>query len=210
MKAITKLLVLFTITISIAACKDTETELPYLGNPTFVNGKESKYQVPAWKFLNQDSITVSSADLSDNVYVVDFFFTSCPSICPKVKREMFKIYDEFKNDNRVKLVSFTIDPKHDTPSRLKKYSQKLGVNNDKWWFLTGDSDETFALADDYFITAYADPEAPGGFDHSGQILLIDKSSHIRSYSLGTDPESTPKFIKDIKNLLHTEWNDTKE
>ncbi|MEZ5049876.1 MAG: hypothetical protein R2766_09525 [Saprospiraceae bacterium] len=75
---------------------------------------------------------------------------------------------------------------------MKKYSQKLGNNNDKWWPI-GDSDEHFAPADDYFITAYADPDL-GGFDHSGQILLIDKSSHIRSppILLGTDPESTQK------------------
>jgi protein SCO1/2 len=143
---------------------------------------------------------MTNEDFKDVIYVADFFFTSCPSICPRVSKEMLKIYNAVKDDPQVKLVSFTIDPVRDTPHRLKLYADNLKVDHQKWYFLTGDKDATFKLADTYFVTAYEDADVPGGFDHSGKIILIDKDGHVRSYSEGTEPQSTPKLIEDIKIL----------
>lgn len=184
----------------ISGCKQRPSELPYLGNVDIVNGKEVKHTVGTIHHLNQDSILMTNEDFKDVIYVADFFFTSCPSICPRVSKEMLKIYNAVKDDPQVKLVSFTIDPVRDTPHRLKLYADNLKVDHQKWYFLTGDKDATFKLADTYFVTAYEDADVPGGFDHSGKIILIDKDGHVRSYSEGTEPQSTPKLIEDIKIL----------
>jgi protein SCO1/2 len=199
---ISLLIALFTVLVVLISggCKE-EGDLPILGNTAEVDGQKVYHQIRDWTYLNQDSIQVTNKDLGEYVYVADFFFTSCPSICPRVAKEMLVIYEEFKDEPRVKLVSFTIDPKRDTPTKLKLYSSNLDVNSDKWWFLTGDKGETLELANDYFIAALEDQDSPGGFDHSGKIVLVDKEGHIRSFSEGTDPDTTPKLIKDVKKLI---------
>jgi protein SCO1/2 len=83
---------------------------------------------------------------------------------------------------------------------LKLYAENLGIDTKKWYFLTGDKEATFELANSYFVAALEDKDAPGGFDHSGKIILVDKDGHIRSFSEGTDPKSTPKIIRDIHTL----------
>ena len=175
--------------------------LPILGKKKIVNGVEKDHQIPDWTFLNQDSVAVTNKDLADVVYVSDFFFRSCPTICPKTMREMKRVYTEFEDNPNVKLVSFTIDPKRDTPAKLKEYAANLEVKDEKWWFLHGNKEETYDLALDYFNTAYEDSDVPGGFNHSGKLILTDKNGHIRSFSEGTDPDETPKLIRDIKTLL---------
>lgn len=175
--------------------------LPILGKKKIVEGIEVNHTIPDWKFMNQDSNMVTNKDLSDVIYITDVFFRSCPTICPKTMREMKRIYTEFEDNPQVKLVSFTIDPVRDSPALLKKYASNLEVNTDKWWFLHGDKEETYDLALDYFNTAYEDSDIPGGFNHSGKLILTDKNGHIRSFSEGTDPDETPKLIRDIKTLL---------
>lgn len=192
-------LLIMTITL-ITSCNQQPKELPYLGNMAMVDGQEVHHTVGTIHHYNQDSILMTNADFKDVIYVADFFFTSCPSICPRVTKEMHKIYEAVKDNPMVRLVSFTIDPVRDTPERLKLYADNLGVDHNKWYFLTGDKEGTFELADTYFVTAYEDEEVPGGFDHSGKIILVDKTGHIRSYSEGTEPQSTPKIIEDIKIL----------
>jgi protein SCO1/2 len=187
------------ILLSLFSCKPTT--LPYLGNTVIENGKPKYHVIRDFTYINQDSVQVSNKDLSAYIYITDFFFTSCPSICPKVMKEMLKIHETFKGDDRVRLVSFTIDPKRDTVEKLKLYSSNLGVDTKYWHFLTGDKDETLDLAGDFFVAALEDPTAPGGFDHSGKIVLVDKSGHVRSFTEGTEPEDTPKFINDVKLLL---------
>jgi protein SCO1/2 len=201
MKLFNKLVYALIIVIVFNSCKTDNGTLPFLGNKTIIDGKEVAHTIPDWNYINQDSLSVSNKDLKEYIYVADFFFTSCPSICPKVAKEMLNIYEAFDKDERVKLVSFTIDPKRDTPSKLKLYSNNLGIDANKWIFLTGDKDATFELANEYFVVAFEDADAPGGFDHSGKIILIDKEGHIRSFSEGTDPSTTGKLIEDIKILL---------
>ena len=118
-------------------------------------------------------------------------------------KEMTKIYDAVKDEPNVKLVSFTLDPKRDDVAKLKLYANNLGIDHNKWYFLTGDKDATLELANTFFVAAFEDADAPGGFDHSGKILLIDKVGHVRSFSEGTDPENTPKIIADVAKLLES-------
>jgi len=180
----------------------SSTPLPYIGPSKIVNGDTLYHSIPTFKFVNQNKDTVTNNDLLGSIYVADFFFLSCPSICPKVKIEMLKVYDEFINEPNFKMVSHTMDPDRDTPEKLKTYAKNLDVNTNKWMFLTGDKYELMELSNDgYFVAAMEDKTAPGGFDHSGRIMLIDKKGHIRGYSLGTKPNETPGLIKKIKQLL---------
>jgi len=198
------------IGLMMASCGEpTPQKLPILGKKQIIDGKEVNHQIPNWEFMDQDSNMVTNKDLSDVVYVTDVFFRSCPTICPKTMREMKRIYTEFKDNPKVKLVSFTIDPKRDSPAKLKEYAANLEVDTEKWWFLHGEKEETYDLAADYFNTAYEDADVPGGFNHSGKLILTDKEGHIRSFSEGTDPDETPKLIRDIRTLLKEYEKDDK-
>jgi protein SCO1/2 len=192
---------LFGIVLFIFSCKSDVAKLDYLGHKKIENGKEIIHQIRPFKYVNQIGDTITNESLKEVVYLTDFFFTSCPSICPRVMKQMLVLHDEFKNNPQVKLVSFTMDPKRDTIQKLKTYADKIGVNESKWLFLRGDKDFTLELANDFFIAALEDDSAPGGFDHSGKIVLVDKNGHVRSFSEGTDPSTTPQLIKDVYTLL---------
>lgn len=189
--------------IAFCGCK-SDKSLPYLGVDTVVDGKVSHHVVGNFSHYNQDSILINNDSLRNNIYIVDFFFTSCPSICPKVAKEMLKIYEAFAAEPIVKLVSFTIDPKRDDVNKLKLYGDNLGIDPKKWYLLTGEKDATLKLAATYFVSALEDKDAPGGFDHSGKILLVDKNGHVRAFTDGTDPKSTPQFIENVRLLLKSE------
>lgn len=176
-------------------------ELPILGQPKVVDGKEVPHFIPDFSFIDQDSVVVTNETFRDQIYVADFFFTSCPTICPKVKAQMLRIYERFEEDDRLALLSHSIDTKRDTVGRLKIYAENLGVSAPKWHFVTGNKDEIYAIADDYFNIVVDDESAPGGFDHSGRLVLIDQHRHLRSYCNGTDPKEVDGFMRDIEKLL---------
>ena len=121
-------------------------------------------------------------------------------------KQMVRIADSQENNEKFRLVSHTIDPKRDTHEVLKIYADNLGIDQSKWHFLTGQKDELLDMADEYYVAAYEDPTAPGGFDHSGKILLIDTKGHIRAFCDGTDPDDVTEFIKDI-DVLMAEYDD---
>ena len=183
-------------------CK--EAPLPYLGNHTSVNGEMVLHKVGTFSHYNQDSVIMTNDSFKNYVCVVDFFFTSCPSICPKVAKEMLKIQEGLADIENARLISFSIDPKRDTPERLKLYAENIGADSKKWHFLTGDKDLTLDLASSYFVAALEDPDAPGGFDHSGKIVLVDRDGHVRAFTEGTDPSGTDDFIKSVKKLASSQ------
>ncbi len=197
-----KLLAALALVCLLQACATkSNPKLPKIGNFIVENGDTIFHKIPPFSFVNQDSAVVTNESLSSQVYITDFFFTSCPSICPKVMKNMLTVYEEFKDNHQVILVNHTIDPKRDTQAHLKAYATNLGVNHDRWYFLTGDKDELLDIADDYFVAALEDPEAPGGFDHSGKIILVDREGHVRAFCEGTDEEEVKQFIPKVKQLL---------
>lgn len=201
MSQIRNLVILLTAIIAVSACQQNSVPLPKYGFSDVVDGDTVHHKIPAFEFTNQNNQAVDNESLSDFIYVSDFFFVHCPTICPKVKKQMLKIYDKYEKEPMVKFVSHTIDPKRDTVGALKVYAEKLGVDHDKWYFLTGSKDELYEIADDYFNIAIEDSSVPGGFDHSGKIILTDKKGHVRAFCEGTDPESIPQFIKDVSTLI---------
>ena len=193
-------LISFILLLSCQA-NDNNKPLPYYGEETVVDGDTILYTIPEFTFLSQDSIEISNTNLDDYIYLSDFFFISCPTICPVVKKQMLRIYDKYKDNPRVKLVSHTLDPKRDSPSELNRYAKKMNFRNDKWLFLTGDKDSLIDMAENYFVTAFEDEDAPGGINHSGLIVLVDTKKRVRASAVGTDPEDVTKLLKDIDRLL---------
>jgi len=187
------------------AC-NSSSPLPILGErsgaPRVVDGKtiiDTIYKtIPHFRYRNQDSLYVDNTNFNGKIYVADFFFTSCPTICPIMEANMLKLAGQFKDDKNIFFVSYTIDPKHDSPHRLKEYAKKLGAEGLNWQFLTGDRDSTFTLAEKgYYATAKSDTTAPGGFVHSGGFILIDKQRRIRGIYDGTLEEDVNKLGKDL-------------
>ena len=180
-----------------------------------LNGQAKK--VPEFTFLNQDSLFISNEDFNNKVYVVEFFFTSCPSICPIMNKNMKKIEEQFGSRSDFGIASFTIDPDHDTPSVLKAYAESYEVFSQNWHFLTGDKEKIYALANNGFnIFASVNPRVAGGFEHQGYLGFIDKNGTIRSrtdqfdnpivYYMEIDQEEVEVqevdlLIEDIEKLL---------
>jgi protein SCO1/2 len=157
--------------------------------------------IPPFKFVNQYGDSTGDKDLAGKIYVADFFFTSCPSICPIMQRNMLTVYNAFKNTPDVKIVSFTIDPKYDTPAVLKSYAGKLGVTGNSWWFLRGNRDTTYRLAEKNFLVAVSrDSTVAGGYVHQGYFVLVDKQKRVRGAYDGTDPKQVAQLVDDIKTL----------
>ena len=144
-----------------------------------LDGKNRK--VEDFLFLNQDSLLIGNEDFKGKVYVAEFFFTRCPSICIEMNKNM-KILDELYGDREdFGIASFTIDPENDTPTALKKYSELIDVKSKNWHFLTGDIDEIYALSNKGFnIFSSINEKVAGGFEHQGFFALVDQNGFIRS------------------------------
>ncbi len=197
--------------------KDNSGDLSFV----MLNGK--KRRVPSFEFINQDSLIISNKDYEGKVFVVEFFFTKCPSICPIMSKNLVKIQDEFITENNFGIASFSITPDYDTPRVLKEYAEAYGVTDLDWHLMTGDREKIFELANSGFnIFAAEVPDAPGGFEHSGLFALVDKNGFIRSrvddfgnpivYYRGTitqdqgqneegEQEQISVLVEDIKKLL---------
>jgi protein SCO1/2 len=203
----TSLLVAFVILV--AACSSNENRLPIFGERDLVtkevDGKTvtdtSYYQIPGFRFTNQDSLPVTDHTFEGKIYVTDFFFISCPTICPKMKTQMKRVYDKFKGNQDVMLLSYTIDPRHDTPAVLKEFAKNLGVSGNQWQFATGSKEEIFKTGKTYMVVAQEDAGAPGGLLHSGHFVLVDKEKHVRGMYDGTTEEGADKLMADIDKLL---------
>ena len=185
----------------------TQSDLVYI-----VVNNEDKKQVPNFSFTNQDGKTIDNETYKGKVYIVEFFFTTCPSICPIMNRNMVKIQNEFFGNPNLAIASFTIDPAHDTPAILKEYAASYKITNPNWNLLTGDKDSIYKLANEGFnIYAGENSEAEGGFEHSGYFALIDQDGFMRSrvdengnpivYYNGLEDSGVQMLKEDIKSLL---------
>lgn len=149
-------------------------------------------KVPDFEFTDQNNKLITNATFQDKVYVVEFFFASCPTICPKMHKSMLKIQKEFYGNPNFGIASITIDPKRDTPEVLKKYTEENQVTLKNWHFLTGDKDVIYTFSNEGFkLYAGENKEAEGGFEHSGLFALIDKEGYIRSRTVRSGDNDNP-------------------
>jgi protein SCO1/2 len=140
-----------------------------------------KRKVPSFALLNQDSLLVTDQDYLGKVYVAEFFFTTCPTICPVMNKNLVQLQEEFLEFEDFGVASFTINPVYDTPRVLKAYAEQYGITDMDWHLLTGDPAVIYELANAGFnIYAQQMPGEPGGFEHSGLFALIDRQGYIRS------------------------------
>ena len=192
-------------------CNPTDNKLPILGERggirvKTVNGKtvtDSAYHtIPDFKFVSQYGDTVTAKTLDNKIYVADFFFTSCPTICPKMKVQLKRVYEKFKENPDVMLLSHTIDPAHDSVPVLKEFAANLGVTGTQWLFVTGDREKIYEIGQEsYMVTAQQDSSAPGGVVHSGAFILVDKAKHIRGIYDGTTEKGVDQLMDDMDKLL---------
>jgi protein SCO1 len=194
------LVVCFCFLLS-ACSKNKEEKLPILGEREVVGSDTVYHTIANFKFVDQDSTIITNNTFKDKMYVADFFFTSCRTICPIMKTQMLRVYDSIQNDNDVLLLSHTIDPEYDTVGLLHDFAERLGVKSEKWHFVTGVKDSIYKIAQtSYFATAMEDKSEPDGFIHNGAFLLIDKDRRIRGKYDGTKDEDVNRLLADIKRL----------
>ncbi len=182
---------------------------------TDIDGSEQKRAVPTFSFIDQNGNRFTDADMKGRIHLVDFFFTTCPSICPIMTANLMKVRDRFAHYDEFGILSFTVDPERDTPSALKEYAEKRRIDTDRWHFLTGEKDSLYRAAYGLLCSAMEDSLADGGFLHTEYFVLVDKEGHLRSreddngniiavYD-GTDAHSIRDLIDDIKVLI-AEYN----
>ena len=187
--------------------------LDKVSNSSNEDGKLVKIgPAPKFELLNQDNLKISDVTYKGKVYVLEFFFSTCPSICPKMNQSMLQIEKTFFGNPNFGIVSITIDPEHDTPAVLKAHREFLGVKSSNWNFLTGDKSYIFDLSNKGFnLYAGQNNKAQGGFEHSGLFALIDKKGNIRCrkdefgnpilYYDGLDKKGVRDIQQDIAILL---------
>lgn len=203
------------IGLALVACSENEPKLPYVGNFDIeyktVNGVEIADTVYPkmvdFMFLNQDSVETWGHDMEGKIWISDFFFTSCPTICPTMTTQMKRVAKGLEDvQEQIQIMSFSIDPKRDQPSVLRRYREKYGITNKNWIFLTGDEARTHRLGIENFqVFANEDPNSAGGYAHSPAFTLIDKEGYIRGVYVGTETEDVDRLIKDVHRLIETEY-----
>lgn len=212
MKKILEFLLLGMFFTLLLACQDQEKKkLPIMGHTQYIQedigGKITTdtvyHTVGDFVFYDQDSSRISRETVEGKVYVADFFFTSCPSICPVMASQMLRVHEKFKEQEDFMILSHSIDPEYDTVALLQDYAQRLGVaQGGNWRFLTGTETDVYELGEQkYYATTQPDASAPGGFLHSGAFLLVDRQGRIRGHYDGTVAQEVDKLMSDIALLL---------
>ena len=160
---------------------DQKTETASVSDLAFIEINGEAKKVPAFAFTNQNGKTITNTDYEGKVYVIEFFFTTCPTICPRMSKNLVQVQNTFDGFDDFGVASFTINPAHDTPEVLKTYAEKYGMTNPNWNLMTGDKEAIYELANQGFNLYAAEAEnVAGGFEHSGNFALIDKNGFIRS------------------------------
>lgn len=180
-------------------------------NPRLVDDElrhiRSNHKVEDFVLINQNGDTITQEDYENKIYVADFFFTRCQTICPIMTHNMTKIQDTFANDPEVKLLSLSVTPVMDSISVLRAYADSKGVNDAKWNITTGDKKHIYELARKSYFAVL--DEGDGGiqdFIHTENFVLVDKKRQIRGYYDGTDLEDINRLIEDIKLLKQEQEN----
>lgn len=183
--------------------KEPLRTLPYFGKKREMSkGDTSYHTVKPFCFLNQYNEKVTEADVKNKIYVADFFFTTCQSICPIMSTELERVYKEFANNPSVMILSHTVDPETDSVNVMMNYSKLHGVKDKRWLFLTGEKKHLYELArEGYLLNAEEGDGGAEDFIHTQNFALVDKERHLRGFYDGTDSVEVSRLITDIKILL---------
>jgi protein SCO1/2 len=180
--------------------------LPIFGEKSY-ESKQGKtdttfHTIQPFHFIDQDGKTITEDAFNGSIYVTDFFFTTCHSICPIMSNQMERIYTIYKGNKEVKFLSHTVDPEIDTVEQLKAYAIKHNANADQWMFVTGDKKALYDIArTGYLLNAEQGDGGPDDFIHTQNFALIDKDKRIRGFYDGTDSTDMATLVKDIDVLL---------
>ena len=203
--------VAFAMLLVVGACSEKKN-LPILGNRAaverLIDGKlqiDTLYATVAdFSLSNQDGKTITQETVKGKIYIADFFFASCPTICPIMKKQLIRVFEKYKGDTGILFLSHTIDPEHDTIALLKDYATRLGSDGTQWMFLTGEREQIYELAEKgYYATAMPDSLEPGGYVHSGGFILVDGQRRVRGIYNGTDEKEVDQLMLDM-DLLKNE------
>jgi len=195
---------IFTVCVFLFSCgnhQEKKIQLPIMGEKK-ANGNDTTYhQIANSKLINQYGDTISNNNTSGKIYVANFFFATCQSICPKMSSHLKEVQSAFVNDDALLLLSHTVNPLHDSVAVLSVYASQYGAVKNKWHLLTGDKKQIYELAkSSYLVNALEDDGSPEGFLHSELFLLVDTKGRIRGMYDGTYAPDVMKLISDIKIL----------
>ncbi|MBD99128.1 MAG: SCO family protein [Verrucomicrobia bacterium] len=181
--------------------------LPILGPKTAnASGDTVYHKIPEFSFSNQNNKTITQKDYDGRIYVADFFFANCPTICPKMATHMLELQKHFYDRKDFRLLSYTVDPASDSVEALRLYANRVHAMDSVWNFLTGEKEDIYKLAfTGYFANAMKDEVAPGGFLHSSNLFLIDKQSRIRGVFDGTSTVELNDLMDAIEILYLEEY-----
>lgn len=174
-----------------------------------IDGKEKTdtvyHTIPSFEFINQNGDTVTENYFTNKIYAADFFFSTCPGICPKMMTQMGRISEAKKDQEDFLIISHTVNPAHDSVAVLAEYAKTVHADAKRWMLVTGNKKDIYDIAiDGYKLAVDEDPRAPGGFLHSELFVLIDKNRRVRGYYDGTDSAQVNKLINDI-SILSAEY-----
>ncbi|RKE92171.1 SCO family protein [Ichthyenterobacterium magnum] len=189
----------FFLFVLLIGCNNTK-ELPILSYKINDLGERENYTITYKGFENQLGESFSTETIKDKIFIANFFFTKCPSICPPMKAQLAAIADAFKNDSDFVIISHTIDPKHDTSVTLKGYAETTGIKAQKWQFVRS-SEENTRLQANQFMTNFKPNEDGTDFYHSSYVALVDKNQMIRGFYNILANEDVARLKRDISNLL---------
>ena len=217
--AVKSLLLFFTILIVTLSCEhqvDQPHTLPYLGFKEIekverdgVMIEDTIYHtIGNFYFTAHTGEAITNETVKNRIYVADFFFTNCPSICPIMTQNLKKFHERTKDIDELLIISHTIDPERDSLERLNAYISLLNIDpRDNWFFVRGSQNYTYDIGkDEYLINADVDREAEGGFLHSEHFVLVDREGHIRGMYEGTDTTEVNRLEKDLRHLISEEYD----
>jgi protein SCO1/2 len=175
-----------------------------------VNGRETTdtvfHTIPDFNLTDQNNNKITAEMVKGKIHVADFFFARCPGICPKMSSQLQRVQDQFLNNPDVVILSYTVDPEHDSVEALQNYADQYGAIKNKWYLLTGDRKQIYDLAKrGYFVSAkegnLQSSDLEENFVHTDKFILVDKEGHIRGFYNGTDPKDVDRLNLEIKILL---------
>ena len=175
-------------------------KLPVIGPfDISVNGDTVYHTIPHFEFTNQQGKIISDKNLEGKIYVANFFFATCKTVCPKMNEQVHRVQETFKDVKDLQLLSFTVDPENDTVAALAEYAKKMKADDSKWWFLTGPKDSIYTLAREGFLVPAS--LSSREFFHSQDLILVDKDKKMRGIYDGTEPADVDTLIDEIKVLM---------